>query len=90
MRLKLNHCIWQVMIRDHYTILTYVLEQLANSPLAKLPSPTLSRHLTYSDMPSRSICLDSGQTFLAWEALIGIIWGPSRSNDKAKVHLITK
>ena len=58
-----------------------------NSPPAELPSLTLSGHLTYLDMPSRSICPDSQQTLLAWEphfyldcweALIGIIWGPRR------------
>jgi hypothetical protein len=48
--------------------------------------PTLSGHLTYPDVPFRSICPDSRQTFLVWEphfcpdfreALTGIIRGPA-------------
>ena len=54
-------------------------------PCPYLVGPTLSGHLTYPDVPFRSICLDSRQTFLVWEphfcpdcqqTLIGIIRGP--------------
>ena len=58
---------------------------LALTQSAPTLGPTLSRHLTYPEVPFRPICPDSRQTFLVWEphfcpdcweTLIGIIQGP--------------
>ena len=68
-----------------------ILTQL-NHPLAT----ALSGHLTYPDMPFKSICPDSRQTFLAWEphfcldcqeALTGIIQGPAGRRKYQHSHI---
>ena len=77
--------------RSKFQMALTILTQL-NHPLAT----ALSGHLTYPDMPFKSICPDSRQTFLAWEphfcldcqeALTGIIQGPAGRRKYQHSHI---